>query len=142
MPTKARFLTVGNWLLLACNIVLLVALIVPWLTSDDAAMRRAHEEAEPMAKNVYFAKGPFAILVDKTFPQQHSFTFGDYSQQLTAQGYSRDSHDDSKATRTAMLGVGTQIVVSCEYWIEEAHGGPEAHVESIMLSTDKMGVWD
>jgi hypothetical protein len=105
-------------------------------------MRRVHEEANVIDMNVYFAKGPFAILVDKAFPQQHSFSFGDSSQQLTAQGYPIESDDDSKATRTAMLVVDRDIAVSCEYWIEEAHGGPESHVESIMLQTDRKGVWD
>jgi len=141
MRERFKVLSLANWLLLAFNIVLFIALIAPWLAVDSPTMQRARKEAELIDMDVYFAKGPFVILVNESFPQKHAFSMADKTLALSAQGY--PSEGESAGMRTAMLAVGPDVALSCDYRITDAHASPlQVEVDSILLQTGSKGVWD
>jgi hypothetical protein len=75
-----RLPTVLNWTLLCMNLTFLAMLGVSWFLSTGwlrvhPAARRAADSLAILNMDIYWAKGPFVLMVSKDYPQDESFAF-------------------------------------------------------------------
>ncbi len=105
-------------------------------------MPRAREYAEFLEMDVYLAKKPFAIFVDKNFPQKYEFTMRDYSRPLLINVRDTESDTEGKTTMTAMLAADPDVALSCDYTLVEINGSLEAKVDRVLLQTKSAGFYD
>jgi hypothetical protein len=64
--------------------------------------------------DVYCARGPFTLFVDKDFPHKDTFKLFDYSQPLIL-AVENGVANDGDATKEAAIVLGADFSISCEY---------------------------
>jgi hypothetical protein len=143
MPDKEtrRLPFILNWILLGSNAVLLVALAWSWLSAKGPT-EKARASAQLLGMDIYAAKGPFAIFVDKDFPRRYEFTMHDYSRPLVVNVTELDREAHNNPRMSAQIVADPDVAISCDYTLVDDHGSYRALIDNVSLQTKTAGFDD
>lgn len=143
IDAQRRFM--ANWFVLSVNIMLLALLVLTWLMRLHPSATVVGKDAKTLGMDVYCERSPFAVFVNKDFPQNQGFAFTRYglplfltSEDVTEPSQpplDRDRDNKAQAAQNVMLGFGEDyFTISCVYSATNA-----VHVDELLVTRNDGG---
>lgn len=137
----------ANWLVLCVNMLLLAFLVFTWLNRLRPLPTVIEKDKQISGMDVYCYRSPFAVFVNKDFPDNKGFMFARYGRlplfvscedvKKPSQAPPNGDHGEAQTAQNITLGFGDKgyFTVSCLYSI----ANNRVHVDELLVSRDDAG---